>query len=963
MSKSRKGLIIALITILAVVVLVGAMLGFITDYLWFKELGYTSVFFKQLLTQLKIGVPTFLILGALTFLYLRALKRGYFKRIDADKSHVNEKSLNGIATLFSVLCGGVVTYLAVTKLWFEALKFYHSSDFNMTDPIFNMDISFYVFKLQFIKDINELLISAIIVFAVLTFIFYFILISMARPKAFDSKAQTDEERFKGDFNQDIGGGQNDSGLGGIFNKFTKGFGQQMGGGAGFKPRKPASNIGAGNFQEILHIASKQIMVIGVIFFLMLGVNFFLRQYELLYSGTGVLYGAGYTDINITLWVYRALIVLSVLAAVMFVVGMNKKKYRTMLTVPVIMIIVGALGTGAGLLVQTLVVSPDEINKENEYLGYNIEYTQTAYDLDEVSVTDFAASNELTKEDIQSNESTINNIRINDYGPAEKFYNQTQAIRKYYSFNDVDVDRYMVNGEYTQTFLSAREIDDQKISQEWINKYIKYTHGYGITLSRVDKVTSSGQPDVLIKDFPPTSQIDEIEIDNPAIYFGELTNDYVLTNTDEEEFDYPKGNENVYTEYDGNAGIKLGFLNKALFAIKEQSMKLLVSSNINSDSKIIINRNIEERVKKIMPYLQYDSDPYIVTVDGKLYWMMDAYTTSSYYPYSEPFNEEQSDVNYIRNSIKVVIDAYNGDTNYYLVDNKDPVANTLKNIYPKLFKDFSEMPEELQKHIRYPNDLLNIQANVYKRYHVDDVRVFYQGEDLWAIAEEIYETETTPMTPQYYIMKMPGEEDVEFVNSIPYTPQDKRNMTGLLVARNDGDNYGKLVLYKMPKSKLVYGPMQIEAQINQHPTISQDFTLWDNAGSQYSRGNMFIVPIEDSFLYVEPIYLEAEDGSLPEVKKVIVAYGDRIAYENTLAESLNSLFGEGSNTPSEGSDEIDDTTNQATTDDTPSSADLIQAASDAYDAAVAAQKEGDWTKYGEELDKLEEALNQLDAGSE
>ena len=330
----------------------------------------------------------------------------------------------------------------------------------------------------------------------------------------------------------------------------------------------------------------------------------------------------------------------------------------------------------------------------------------------------------------------------------------------------------------------------------------------------------------------------------------------------------------------------------MFSVREKSLKMLVSGNINSDSRILINRNIEERVKEIMPYLDYDSDPYMVTDGGKLYWIIDAYTATNRYPYSEPYSED-TDVNYVRNSVKVVIDAYTGDTNYYIVDGNDPIAQTFKSIYPKLFKDFAEMPEGLKAHIRYPGTLLNIQAQIYQRYHMNDVKVFYQNEDLWQIASEIYGTEEQPMTPNYYIMKLPGEKSAEFVNSIPFTPKDKKNLMGLLVARNDGQEYGKLVLYQMPKSKIVYGPMQVEAQIDQNTEISKEFSLWSSSGSKYSRGNLFVIPIEDSLLYVEPVYLEATNSSIPEVKRVIVVYGDNIAYEATLAEALTSMFGEGS----------------------------------------------------------------------
>lgn len=959
MEKRKVGLGVIIAILLVIAAGFGGLTTFITDYLWFKELGYTSVFFKQLFTQLQLGIPAFIIIMVLTYFYLRVLKRGYYKRVDTiDTPVMNEKTLNRITLGLGAIFGVLVTISAVTGLWFQILKFTNSTEFGIADPIFGFDVSFYIFKLEFITQVNQIAIGIIIAYAVLTLLYYFMLLSMRRPKIFGQTEQPDQEASDNQNNSTNNFGNAFNGMfGDAFNKFGQtinggqGFGGQGFGGGARKPKKEFNND---NLKELIHIASNQLTVLGVIFFLMVGSNFFLRQYELLYSHTGVLYGAGFTDINVTLWVYRAMIVLSVAAAIGFAMGIKRKKYKMVFAVPIIMIILGALGTGAALLVQNLVVSPDEINKESQYLQNNITFTQHAYDLQDVTIKNFPATNDLTKQDIANNMDTIQNIRVNDFDPAKTFYNQTQSIRLYYLFNDVDVDRYMINGEYTQVFLSAREIDETKIRQEWINKHLKYTHGYGITLSRVDKVTASGQPDMLIDSIPPVSDVDEIDITRPEIYFGELTNDYILTNTDEQEFDYPSGESNIYATYEGAAGIKLNIFNRAMFAIREQSLKLLVSTNLDNNSKIVINRNIMQRVQKIMPFLQYDNDPYIVTVDDKLYWIMDAYTTSSYYPYSEPFDPTKSNMNYIRNSVKIVIDAYNGDTSYYLVNEEDPIAATYAKIYPKLFKSFDQMPESLKSHIRYPNVMFNIQANVYKRYHMNDVKVFYQGEDLWQISNEIYGTEEVPMTPQYYIMKLPGESKVEFINSIPYTPSGKRNMTGLLMARNDGENYGELILYQLPKDRIIYGPMQIESQIDQTPEISKEFSLWNSAGSTYIRGNLFVIPIEDSLVYVEPVYLEAANtGSLPEVKRVIVAYGDRIAYEPTLGAALDSLFGSGTGTPDTPNDDAEpDTTGTLTVDA------LIQMANEAYENATAAQQNGDWSAYGQYLRQLESYLSQL-----
>lgn len=949
--KKRTGLRV----IIAIVIILGlflSLIGFITDFMWFRELGYVSVFFTKLFTQIKIGVPTFVVVTFLAYIYLKFLKRGCFIKVSSDEP-VNHGRLNLISWGLAAAYGAITTFFTVTKLWFDFLQFINSTSFGKKDPLYDMDISFYAFKLDFIEEVNQIVLVLLIAFAVLTVIYYSILLTVRTPKIFEEKAQAvDEEEEQSQAQGGAGNGFDN--LNGMFGKFTEAFTGKAGG--GFKrPSRTHRSFDNQNLKMLVSIAEKQLIIVGVLFFLMVGVNFFLKQYDLLFGSTGAVHGAGFTDVNITLWMYRIIMVLAVFAAVGFAVGISRRHIKPAVVAPIIMIIIGVAGTGAALVVQNLVVTPDEINKESRYLERNIEYTQTAYGLNDVNKKEFAASNDLTGEDISNNDETISNIRINDYEPAKTFYNQTQSIKQYYSFNDVNVDRYNINGEYTQTFLSAREIDENSINDTWLNKHLKYTHGYGITLSRVDKITASGQPDMLIGGIPPVSDVDEIKITRPEIYYGELTNNYVLTNTSEEEFDYPDGNENKYTTYEGDAGIKLNPLNRFMFAVKERSLKLLVSGNVKSSSKILINRNIKERVKQIMPYLEYDKSPYMVTVDGKLYWIIDAYTYTNRYPYSEPFSDT-SDTNYIRNSVKVVIDAYNGTTDYYIVDDTDPIAQNFKKIYPDLFKDIKDMPEGIKAHIRYPSTLLNIQAQVYQRYHMNDVKVFYQNEDLWQISSEIYGTEEQTMSPNYYIMKLPGEDSAEFVNSIPFTPKDKKNLMGLFVARNDGGNYGELILYQMPKSQTVYGPMQIEAQIDQNTEISKEFSLWNSSGSKYSRGNMFVVPIEDSLLYIEPVYLEATNSSIPEVKRVIVVYGDNIAYEATLAEALNSMFGEGSAYEREDSGNTD--TTSGGNGDELSQTEIIKRAQDAFDNAQNAQKNGDWAKYGEYLNELDKYLNML-----
>ena len=990
-SKSRKFVTVVVIVCIIVIAVLAALANFITDVMWFIDLGYISVFLKKLFTQLIIGVPIFLIFFLVGSLYLNAINKGYHKRLIVGEEKLGAKGQKRLSLAFSAASSLIITYTAASTIWYTFLQFTNSTDFSILDPIFNLDVSFFIFKLQFIHGLNNTIIIGIIVYAFMTFIYYAILMSICPPKAIPQDEENEED--------ELGKRRKQTQQRSAFSEnLMRAFGidPDLVSPSSAQPRSEGG--GFGSFRELIYIASKQIVVLGILFFLMLAVNFFLRQFDLLYTSTTVLYGAGYKDIHVTLWVYRILVVLSVIAAIFFARGVTVKKVKTTFAVPILMIGVGIVGAAVGGIMQSLVVEPDAINKEGPYIAYNIDFTQKAYGLDEVKLINFPADNKLTGEDILNNADSIRNIRINDYDPAKIFYNSTQSIRQYYTFNDVDVDRYTVDGDYTQTFLTAREIDETKLPQEWLNLHIKYTHGYGVVMSRVDKVTASGQPDTLVKNIPPETKVKGIEkITRPEIYFGELTNNYIVVNTNEKEFDFPQGESNVETMYEADSGVNMNIFNRIMFSIREGDIRLLFSSNVKSDSRIIINRNIAERVREIMPFLQY-SDPYMVTASGKLYWIIDAYTTSKNYPYSEPYNLAYGDTtNYIRNSVKVVIDAYTGDTGFYLVDTEDPVATTLSNIFPDLLRTMEEMPEGVAPHIRYPSALLNIQARVYQRYHVNDTTVFFQGEDRWDIAKERVGAgdEETAMQPNYYIMKLPREDSVEFVNSIPYTPKDRNNMIALLVARNDAPNYGKLTLFQLPKGEIIMGPSQIDAQIAQDTVISQDFALWENSGSTYSRGNMFVIPIENSFMYVEPIYLRASIGSLPEVKRVVVYFNGRIAYQETLREALDEMFGKGVGDATLSDEEIDlngiessgekpspgtTTTSPGTTTPSPGTTtpspgetppssgsldlgsmteeELVQTASDAYSRGQNALKRGDWAAYGEAQQLLEECLAQL-----
>lgn len=928
--RPKKGLSFVVMVIVVILVLLIGCAGFLTNWMWFDSLGYEKVFWTKFLSQLEIGVPVFLAAMLLVRIYLKSLKKHYFIEVESHEIP-DEKRLNKISWGMSVVFGLLVGLTAGASTWMDFRQFTNATSFGLKDPLFHLDISFYVFKLAFLTKANNIVLGIVVGVVIITLLYYGILMTVRTPDMFEREPE----------------GPETSGENAI--PFTRKYRK--------KPsEKRTLDLNNDNMIQLLHIASGKLTLLGIVFYLMVAMDFLMRQFDLLHVHTGAVYGAGFTDVNVKLWVYRLIMVLSIVGAVTLCHHMHRKEPKKLVRIPIAIVAVGLLGGVVSFAVQNLLVSPDEINKESKYLERNISYTRHAYGLDNIKVEEFPAEQNLNRQAIRDNSQTITNIRINDYEPVQDFYNQTQSIRQYYDFNDVDIDRYNIDGEQTQTYLAAREINESKISSTWINRHLKYTHGYGAAVSRVDAVTASGQPDIIVKNIPPESEAKDIDITRPEIYFGELTNDYVIVNTDEQEFDYPNGNENSYSTYKGKAGIKLNLLNRILFSVREGSMKLLVSSNVNSDSRIIINRNIKDRVEKLMPYLSYEKDPYMTVVNGKLYWIVDAYTTSSYYPYSEPYSGEVGSTNYIRNSVKVVVDAYNGDTTFYVVDQDDPVARTYQKIYPTLFKDVKEMPEGIRKHIRYPNSLLKIQAGVYTKYHMDQVKVFYQDEDLWDIAHQIYGTEEKEMDPSYFIFELPDEKKAEFINMIPFTPKSKQNMTAIMMARNDGNRYGQLLVYKFPKNKTVYGPMQIEAQIDQNTEISKEFSLWNSSGSKYRRGDLFVIPINNSIMYVEPVYLEASNQAIPEMKRVIVAYGDKIAYESTLEDALADLFGEEENGGQSQSASASSGKNNSGKSNTK---ELIQKANEAYENAVNAQKSGNWKKYGDYLDELEKYLNQLE----
>ncbi len=694
-------------------------------------------------------------------------------------------------------------------------------------------------------------------------------------------------------------------------------------------------------------------VLGAVVFFLIGWSYRLNIFDLVYSRRGVIFGASYTDVHAQQVAWVILIVISVICGLLLLINIFRR-WRHSLVIPIGLWIMSAIVFGSiyPAIIQRFQVEPSELARERPYIEHNIRLTRLAFGLDKIEERDVPVEQAPSQQDIAQNSITMNNIRLWDYRPLRDTYNQIQSIRLYYDFADIDVDRYEVDGSYRQVLLGARELAPEKLAaqaQTWVNRRLQFTHGYGVTLSPVNEVSEEGLPNLWVRDVPP---IGKIEIERPEIYYGERTNDYVIVGTNVEEFDYPKGDTNVYTTYVGRSGIRLdSFIRKLAFAWELGDINIIISGELTPESWLLYRRNIQQRVQHIAPFLKLDRDPYIVIDDGKLFWVQDAYTVSDRYPYSQPAS---GGINYIRNSVKVVTSAYDGSVTFYLIDPEDALVNTYAAIFPALFTPIEEMPASLRAHLRYPQDLFQIQVSMYQTYHMEDPRVFYNKEDLWTIPIETYADAEQVMEPYYIIMRLPGEEREEFLLMLPFTPTQKDNMITWLAARSDGDKYGKLIAYNFPKDKLIYGPRQIEARIDQDPTISEQLTLWGQKGSQVIRGNLLVIPIENSILYVEPIYLQAERGRLPELKRVIVASGNRIAMEPTLAQSLSAIY-----TGLPPAEPI------VTIPSPPSEvplpveiSELVKLAQEHYTKAQEYLKAGDWTGWGEELKKMEEALDQL-----
>jgi len=680
-----------------------------------------------------------------------------------------------------------------------------------------------------------------------------------------------------------------------------------------------------------------------------------------FKADGIVFGAGYTDVMYQLPAIWIMFIMTTALALLILASrwINTRKAVPGLAIITLLVMVLGRGVLPGI-VQQFNVEPNELELETPYLERNIEMTRLAYNLHNVREVEYQADDTLTVSDIADNRDAIDNIRLWDSRLLINTYKQLQEIRSYYEFYSVDNDRYMVDGNVTQMMLSAREIARELPSQSdtWVNRRLQYTHGYGLVMSPVTETDRQGEPVFSIQNLPPSWESDDLQVDNPAIYYGENSTEYYIVNTGVEELHYPDGDANVYTNYSGQGGIQFSnIFRKLLFAWELGDMNILLTDYIHDESRLQIWRSVQERIRKITPFLQLDRDPYLVLNNGRLFWIQDAYTTSSHFPYSQRY---QNGFNYIRNSVKIVVDAYEGTVDYFIIDEEDPVLDVYDSIFPGVFKSMDELPEGIEDQFRYPQDLFEVQIETFSRYHMVTPQVFYNQEDLWTRPNEKYGGRQLLMEPYYILARLPGEAELEFMLISPLTPENRDNMISWMAAKSDPGNYGDLVVYKLPKERLIYGPAQIEASIDQDPEISRQIALWDQRGSRVIRGNLMVIPVENSFLYVEPVFLLAEGVDIPQLQRVIVAIGDDISMQPSLDQALFELFGDEAAAIVEETQLVSDSTVPA--DALPEGVAIDRQALDEirsiWEDLKSALEDGNWTRYGELLNDLEEKINNL-----
>jgi uncharacterized membrane protein (UPF0182 family) len=868
-----------------------SLLDYYADWLFFAEAGLSAVFMTTFYAKTGVGLLFAVILFGvimINLVYANSIRfpmSGIFVVGGLNLRMQREEAIRLVKPL-SMLVTLVLAFFAGNwgaARWEEVLLFANRVNVGTVDPVIGKDIGFYFFSLPFWEILSGFAGFVLITSAILTAALYFVrggIVLSERGVSVDAKIRR-------------------------------------------------------------HLAIMVALLGGVV-----AVGFYLDTFRLLLSNNGVFSGAGYVDVHSRLLTYRALTFLTPLAGIMLAAGLWKGAWRSALLPPVILAALYFIGIRIypGLL-HKFKVAPNELALETPYIESNIKFTRFGYDLEKIETVPFDVDTKLSSADIANNDATIKNIRLWDHAPLLKTYSQLQQIRTYYKFFDVDNDRYRVNGQYSQVMLSPRELSYADLpSKNWINERLIFTHGNGITFGPVSRISKEGLPEFFVKDIPAVSLAD-IKVTRPEIYYGELSNEYVIVRTKIPEFSYPTATGNINTTYAGTGGIKLdSLLKKALFAARFRTEKILLSSDITPESRIIFNRNIVQRVKTLAPFLRFDGDPYMVVDDaGRLQWIIDAYTYSDRLPYSKPLT---GGINYMRNSVKTVIDAYNGEVSFYISEPDDVLVKAYSRIFPELFKPITAMPADLRKHVRYSHQFLQLQAAMFSAYHMTDPKVFYNKENLWqipALGEK-------PMEPYYTIMKLPGEKLEEYILLLPFTPSNRDNLSAWLTARCDGENYGKIRAYTFPRDRLIYGPKQIDARINQDSYISQQLTLWNQRGSEAIRGSLLVIPIEKSLLYVQPLFLAADKAGLPELKRVIVAFGDEVVMEENLELALQRLFG--------GRKTVAAAVTEAATDVKASAGSLAREAMTIYERAMTMQKQGNWAGYGDELRKLEQVLKQM-----
>ena len=888
--------------------LVPAATDFMADWLWFGELGYRPVYSTILTTRFAaagaVFVVTLLWLGFNLRLALGAMSSAPLTFTTREGFTVALPTRDQVRP-FVMGLAAVVSFLVASLAsvqWMIILRWWYQVPFAVNDPVLGHDAAFYVFSLPALEALRGLLVALVVLAMLGSAALYFVAGQVALTP----------------------------------------FGLRV----DLRPRAHLTWLAAA-------------------FFLVLAFGAWLSRVQEIVMPSGIIQGASYADVHARMPAALALTIAGLVAAGLAVASATTRRIPLLVVGAALYAVTLLVGGAYSAMVQRFAVTPNEQVRETPFMEYNIAATRAAFALDQVEERELPGDAALSRDAIEANRETLENVRLWDHQPLLETFGQIQEIRTYYDFVAVDNDRYRINGQNRQVMLSVRELNPAALpNRTWVNERLVFTHGHGLTLGPVNQVTAEGLPVLFVQDLPPVTSVD-LNITEPSIYFGELANDYVIVRTDADEFHYPKGEDNVSTTYAGNGGVPIGSLwRKLLFAIHFRDYQILLSDDINAESRVMFDRHIRRRVQKIAPFLQFDDDPYAVISEGRLFWIQDAYTVTDQYPYSTAAGQ----INYIRNSVKVVIDAYHGAVTFYAADTADPIAQTIARIFPTLLRPLEEMPATLREHVRYPEGIFEVQSAVYATYHMTNPAVFYNKEDQWEVPSIDEGGASARMLPYYTMMKLPGEERAEFIQMLPFTPRRRDNLASWMVARSDGEHYGKLQVFYFSKQTLVFGPRQVVARINQDQVISPQITLWSQQGSQVIQGTLMVIPIEQSLIYVRPLYLRAQAGRIPELTRVIVAYQNRIVMEPTLDQAIARIFGTTDKGPPPARPATTGAAAPSPAPTGPAPAGVDQAAwqrmaadaRETYQRALEAQKAGDWAKYGEEIRRLGEVLERMRA---